>query len=516
MRTLPMMGGLLLFSFALLQADNKQEIQQEKFDNNQILWIDEGYGNQNNQDAYIVDLSADSPSDPFDEESKQFSPPDDQPKDNNIKKVITLESQPPPNIEEKIEERYPVIKNSKIIGSCDGFGDCDKSIAANRSLSRDVEAEQIQESLQALEQEIVALQETIEVLSTQPSEESEALSNFLIKGSAFTNYTMLHRHNGTFETGLTPLFLWRYSDFILFEMELEIGLGEDCSTEIELEYATIDYILNDCWTIRVGKFLTPLGIVWEKMHSEWINKLPFLPLPYDPEDLSLIPKSEIGLDVRGARPLNLYFSCDCIPAVVTYDFWISNGPSEVDGDLVLGCNFEDNNRNLAFGTRMAFRPLPFREIGISGMRGQWSSNSLADDFTTKRHLYWNALVLDLNWNFNPYFRVMGEYIWTKRNQIILPEEEGDSPFYRNVVDKGFWIQASTLFGFLGCECYNSYEAVIRYAEVDRQSLDINTRRLSLGFNYYATNKLVIKNAYDINTGRTNCDNRYTIQVAYGY
>lgn len=398
---------------------------------------------------------------------------------------------------------------------CSDFAKCDKDLHDNNRNNTDVEVEELAEKIEGLEEEIAALEEQLEMLAEAPSEELLAFSNCLIKGSAFVNYTTLGRHNGTFEAGLNPLFLWRYADNILFEMELEIGL-DDGETGIELEFATIDYVYNDWVTFRAGKFLTPLGIVWEKMHPEWINKLPNLPLPYFPEELSLVPKSELGVDIRGAVPLELYFGCDCIPAVFVYDFWLSNGPDELDGELRLGSNFNDNNHNLAYGARLAFRPRPYQEIGISGMRGLWTSDSLVETFTTRHQLHWNALVLDLNWNFNRYCRVMGEYIFTRWCKIFEDEEEEGRLFFKNVTDLGYWVQFSTLFGFLGCEEWNQYEAVVRYSGVDRQSRCWNQHQLTFGFNYYITNKLILKNSLDINRGRHNCHNRYTVQLAYGY
>lgn len=393
----------------------------------------------------------------------------------------------------------------------------DEALASKKSDPS--EEDKLLESIDELKEDISALQDSIAEMAAEPSEESRALSNCLLKGSAFTNYTVLDHHNGTFQTGLNPLFLWRYGDNILFEMELEIGLT-DCTTDIDLEYSVIDYVFNKYLTFRCGKFLTPLGIVWEKMHPEWINKLPYLPLPYFPEETALLPKQEVGIDVRGAVPLYIYCSCDKIPQVFTYDMWISNGPSsDENGQILLDCNFsDDNNRNLAFGSRIAFRFRPDREIGLSGMTAQWNSNRLAPNFITEKPLYYNALVVDLNWNFNEYFRIMGEYIWTRIDEVNPSSDEDESHFiFSHAIDRGYWVQGSLLFGFLKCAKFlNSFEAVLRYGQVERESNHTDIEQLSIGLNYYITNKLILKNGYDINRGRTNRDNRYTFSIAYGY
>lgn len=194
-------------------------------------------------------------------------------------------------------------------------------------------------------------------------------SNFLIKGSTFTTFTALEDHNNTFLAGLNPLFLWRYDTRFLYEMELEIGL-EDGDTHIGMEFGNINYIMNDYLTVRGGKFLLPLGFWKEKMHPEWINKLPTPPLPYAYEEHPVIPPADLGIDIRGAVPIGTFFGRLAVPMVLVYDFWVGNGPSEEDGDILLtGTNYNDNNNNKAIGARLSFRPWPYREFGISGMRG---------------------------------------------------------------------------------------------------------------------------------------------------
>ena len=68
-------------------------------------------------------------------------------------------------------------------------------------------------------------------------------------------------NGGTF----APIFLFKHSDRLMFETELEFGINEG-ALEIGFEYADIMYVLNDYMTVRAGKFLLPFGTFMERLH----------------------------------------------------------------------------------------------------------------------------------------------------------------------------------------------------------------------------------------------------------
>src|SRR5713101_3721410 len=66
-----------------------------------------------------------------------------------------------------------------------------------------------------------------------------------IVGYGFGTFEWQERANtNTFAAGLEPIFLYRLGDRLLFEGDLELKL-EDTQTEVDLEYAQADYLLND-------------------------------------------------------------------------------------------------------------------------------------------------------------------------------------------------------------------------------------------------------------------------------
>src|SRR5438477_12284349 len=74
-----------------------------------------------------------------------------------------------------------------------------------------------------------------------------------IVGYGSSTFEWQERANtNTFSAALEPIFLYRLSDRLLFEGDLELKL-EDTETGIDLEVAQIDYILNCYMLVAAGK-----------------------------------------------------------------------------------------------------------------------------------------------------------------------------------------------------------------------------------------------------------------------
>lgn len=392
---------------------------------------------------------------------------------------------------------------------------------------KDLEAEidDLKSKIAELEVAQDSLTSDVENFGQQPSEEMQAKTNMLLVGTGYTFLTFPRHDNTTFGTVVDPVFLFRYGDNFLFEMKLDVQLL-DCRTDIALVYGVLDYVVNDWLTVRAGKFSLPLGLVWEKMTTGWINKLPNLPLPYNPRGRALTPAADVGVDFRGAVEAGNWFGVGCeedMPAVIAYDLWFGNGPQEtIDGDIFLDCvDSLDNNYGKSVGARIGLRPQPFREIGFSFTRARWNNNDHGGFVSSHRRLYYNAAVVDMNWRFTENSKWMGEYIWTKRDAISrrkLGIPGGD------LFQTGWWLQFSSFLNvFEGAFClgvsepfWSRIEWVVRGSQVFSDVCHFSRRQLSLGLNYYIENTLIIKGAFDINQGRLNRYNRGWIQLAYAY
>lgn len=339
-------------------------------------------------------------------------------------------------------------------------------------------------------------------------------SNFLIKGDASATFESKEHFNNTFLAVASPVFYWRYKDRFLYAMKLTLEL-KNHDTHVDLDYTTINYVMNDYLTIRGGKFILPLGFWREKMIQSWINYLPNAPLPYAIPGGPIIPPADIGIDVRGAIPLNRCHNPKKPSMVLTYDFWVGNGPDEKDGKLHFGNNYPDNNNNKAYGGRISFRPWPFREIGISGMRGQWNNKGHHEHSNGKKELFYNALVFEWDWRLWHYFRFLGEYMWTKHDAIKNPNKKIHS---HEIYERGVWAQGCLDMEITHLKIMKNFELIARYASVDSTLKFRTCQQLSLGIDYYIDNQMLVKASYDINQGHTSStrNNTFWIQWAYGY
>jgi hypothetical protein len=350
--------------------------------------------------------------------------------------------------------------------------------------------------------------------SGEPPAPKPPASNFLIKGAASATFQAQEHNNNTFLALATPVFFWRYKDRFLYTLKLAFELVND-DTHVNVDFTTINYVMNDYFTIRAGKFILPLGFWREKMIQSWINYLPNAPLPYALPGGPIIPPADLGVDIRGAIPLTHCHNPNKPAMVLTYDFWVGNGPDEKDGNIHFGTNYNDNNNNKAFGGRMSFRPWPFREIGISGMRGQWNNNHHGGHVSSKKNLYYNALVFEWDWRLWKYFRFLGEYMWTQRDAVINPKEE---IFSHHIFERGVWAQGSLDMGLTHTAILENFELIARYGNVDS---DIHKRKCgqwSFGIDYYIDNKMLVKASYDVNHGNvaSTRNNTFWLQWAYGY
>ncbi len=192
-------------------------------------------------------------------------------------------------------------------------------------------------------------------------------SQFMIRGYGHLGLNSLNTE-GEKESSyqgsvFAPIFLFKHSDRLMFEAELEFVL-EGNELETGLEYANVMYVLHKNVIVRAGKFLLPFGTFGERLHPSWINRLPTGPLGFGHDGIA--PSSGVGVELRGAFEIG--------KSTLNYAVYSTNGPRLKDGSvepeeagMLLFRNFEDNNLSKAYGGRIGF--LPFSdsstEIGVS-------------------------------------------------------------------------------------------------------------------------------------------------------
>ncbi len=235
-------------------------------------------------------------------------------------------------------------------------------------------------------------------------------TGFLLTGYGFAGFEDRPGESGKFTAGLSPIFLWKLSDRLLFESELEIGLTPN-ETEIGLEYANLSYLLNPYMTVKAGKFLTPFGSFADRLHAAWVNKLPDQPLAVGEDGIT--PFTHVGVQVSGGFALG--------PTKMNYALYAANGPRFSDagaredaGRLQFDNFCETNSRS--YGGRIGFLPVPELELGYSFLTvtGPVDARLHAVDVNYVREFGWLKGTLDLR----------GEWAWSDAGQFrFQPDAE---------------------------------------------------------------------------------------------
>src|SRR5438045_8138289 len=209
------------------------------------------------------------------------------------------------------------------------------------------------------------LRQEVDTLKLQIKETFPGTTKFLLAGYGTAAFTARSGEDPFFDAAFNALFLWKLTDRLFFEGELELEF-EDEETTINLEIAQASYLLNDYMTIGVGRFVKPMDYFVERQHMNWVNKLPDKPLAvYD----GLLPESELGAQLRGVIPLG--------PTKLEYVAFVATAPGLItapDDSSELGMLDFDHGANfgghVAVGGHVGFIPIPQLEVGYGIQRSK--------------------------------------------------------------------------------------------------------------------------------------------------
>lgn len=328
-------------------------------------------------------------------------------------------------------------------------------------------------------------------------------TQFMIRGYGHTglNFTNTEdeRESSYVGSAFAPIFLFKHSDKLLFEAELEFVL-EGNELEVGLEYANVMYVLNKNMTVRAGKFLLPFGTFMERLHPAWINRLPTAPLGYGHDGIA--PSSGIGVELRGAFDLG--------GPKLNYSVYSTNGPRIKDGSIepeeagmLQFQNYEDNNNSKAFGGRIGL--LPFAdsstEIGFSA----YSTNKVGA--TDSQYENVGAFLYALDFAFVKQFSgfgiidIKGQYnnsnvddaTYTELDEFGNPEE-----YTFNNESNSFYTQLSYRPTTSESDFMKKLEFVGRYSNYNAPvgaEWSGESEQYAFGLNYWLTWRSLIKVAY---------------------
>jgi hypothetical protein len=331
------------------------------------------------------------------------------------------------------------------------------------------------------------------------------------------------------------------------ELEIEHGIRGAGEIEISLEFAHIDYLVNEPFNIRAGILLIPIG-KFNLLHDSPLNDLTDRPLVAQ----FVIPStmSETGAGFYGTFYPGRTSKLD-------YELYFTTGPCGYNSDGSPRANEENGTKNTrqrkceqtadgldinngkAVSGRLAFSPMLGVEVAGSGYFGNASPSS------------YNPLsITAIDWTLQKGpFELIGEAAWSyaRGNSRAIPGSTfGFSPGSVltgvNTLNsfafppqrmQGYYIQAN--YHFMPAFLANwspkrfgegsTFTAVIRY---DRVNLNMdnkgenegNLEQISFGLNYRPIEDCVFKMSYQYipmsfnpNSGQRIHDNAFVISAA---
>jgi hypothetical protein len=358
------------------------------------------------------------------------------------------------------------------------------------------------------------LRQEIDTLKTQVKETFPGSTKFLLAGYDTAGFTARSGEDTFFDAAFYAIFLWKFTDRLFFEGELEFEF-EDRETTTNLEIAQASYLLNDYMTIGVGRFLNPTDYFVERQHMNWVNKLPDKPLAvYD----GLLPESELGAQLRGVIPLG--------PTKLEYVAFVANAPGLItapDDSSELGTLDFDNDANfgghVAIGGHVGFIPIPQLEVGYGiqrskvGPRDHAVENLLQSaDFNYVQ----DSILLKGLINFR------AQWVWSHVGRFVYDPDgsQGFGPFTFNNNRNGGYAQLAYRPTHIDNDIIKNFEGVFRYDRFNQQHTPVgfDEQRWTLGLNYWLTPSAVVKAAYEFDdkNGGARDQDAFMMQMAVGF
>lgn len=329
---------------------------------------------------------------------------------------------------------------------------------------------------------------------------------FVLTGSAAAGFTSKRHGDSSFSANFAPLFLWKLSDTLLFESELDVTLKGNAS-EFDLVRAQLFYLINDYLSFGAGKFLSPMNFLEDRLHQ--VGKLPDRPLAIQ----QLLPQSQVGLQLRGATPIG--------PTTVGYAFYVANAPAVNRQDAAnLGRlefdNFDNLDGYVALGGRLGFYPIPQLELGYGFQTS--GLGAVGQDAGALLHSVDLSYVRDSPW-LKGTVNLLAQWAWSDVDRITFDREGslGIGPVRFGSRGHGGYVQLAYRPTMVQTLVLNRLEPVVRYERFsEKRAADFNEERWTIGLNYWLMPNAVFKAAYQFDDKSEGRDqNAFLVQFKFG-
>jgi hypothetical protein len=335
--------------------------------------------------------------------------------------------------------------------------------------------------------------------SENESSRTFGANKFLLTGNA---EAVLQLDTGTAnftDVNFKPIFLWKLSDRLFVESEVEIETG-DGAADIGLEYVNMCYMLNPYMTIHGGRFLPKFGAYRGKLGEAFINRFSTDPVGFGDGGIGTM--DEVGVGLQGGLPMG--------SMKMSYDVWVTNGPQlATDGSGSIDYEaYTDNNKNKAIGGRVGILPLSNSslELGFSyeNVGDIRDINEIYNDPAKKVGM--NMMAIDLNYFSNvsalkSTIRVIGEYKnqTTDNFDFVSPGDTTNTSFAATNGGNTYYASLSIRPTQSENKVLRNFELAGRYSNFEKPTNDVEgnvkTNRTELALDYWLKWNSVVKLCY---------------------
>lgn len=299
-----------------------------------------------------------------------------------------------------------------------------------------------------------------------------------------------------------PVFHLQVADRFFAEAELELEADDRGETETAVEYATVNWLINDHAALVVGKFLSPVGYFFPNMHPSWINKMASVPAGFGHGGAA--PLTDVGVQLRGGKTF-------AGGQHVNYAVYNANGPrlglegmDDLDLDVEGSTSNPDGKR--VSGGRLGWMPIASLELGASIARGDVVLDPGDMSQAAEPSRRYRVDGFDAAWHASKALELRGEWI---RQQV------GEAPG-SEVPDRATWrawyLQGAYRFGS------ERWETVLRYSDSVSPHGESTFSQTAIGLNYLFRPSALVKLSWEFNdSAHPEADaDRLLLQFAYGF
>ena len=353
----------------------------------------------------------------------------------------------------------------------------------------------------------------ISFLQAQLLPKASGQNKFVIYGNAEATYTSNKEQKNFGDVNFKPIFLWKISDKLFVEAEMEIETG-DGAVDLGLEYANMCYMVNQYLILHAGRFLPKFGAYRGRFAEGFLNRFATDPAGFG--DGGIGASVETGVGALGSLPLG--------SIKLLYDLYVVNGPQLLtDPDNAGQFEYEaytSNNNNKAYGGRLAILPIADASLEI-GFSMQYKSKT-GDIGTPDENVSLNMQAVDLNYYksiipIKSVLRINGEFRHQKvGNSAIYTKPSGNDYSFPNS-PSCYYASASIRPSLLTNKLLSKLELAGRYSFFNRPvnapwgGNNISSTELAL--DYWLNWNSLVKFTYQ---NRTDEPNTFYAQVVFGF